>query len=116
VYHFLDAPPHVDDVESKVGLLVRLVNVACDVALPPRNPPLSGRNPVYWENENIAVALVKCVRQRRKVTGLCVRDVSVARITMKIDFWSARKEQMCRIRRSNAKCWIELVRNVDADL
>jgi len=109
-------PAAPDGAEAEADRLVESVTAACDMGLPPRTTHPGGRTPVYWWNGSIAAARTECVRRRRLWTrrrGRCLDGAEAA--SAEAEYREARKVLKRCIREAKAKCWAELVRNVDDD-
>lgn len=100
-----------ESVEALVAYTMALIESACDASMP-RKTPRHSKPPVYWWTEEISYLRKRCLRLRRTAQRARNRDDANERSA---EHRLARRELRHAIHSSKAKCWRELVEDVDRD-
>lgn len=100
-----------EPVEALVAATSNLIVRACDASMP-RRTPRHGKPSVYWWTTEISNLRKKCHRLRRIAQRARNRDSASAEVTA---YKSARRELRRAINGSKARCWQELVEDINRD-
>ena len=98
----------VESLESIVKDTKEIVMTACNASMPKRRGPMA-KTQVYWWTPEIAELRKKCIRARRLATR--ARNNMELKEQYKISLKLFKRE----IKRSKARCWKELLNEVEND-
>lgn len=97
--------------EALVSSTMRLITSACELAMP-RRKPRHDKRPAYWWTSEIAELRRMCLALRRKAQRALNRPEANR---MSAEHKHARKQLRRAINQSKARCWKELVEDIDRD-
>ena len=105
-----------EDARFDVDELTDILQSICKEALGKKSR-VSGKDPVYWWNDQIKKARERCIRKRRSLTRLRKREgMSIAVSEAEKGYRDARKCLKNEIIQSKDKCWRMLISDMTEDL
>uniref|UniRef100_T1HW45 Endo/exonuclease/phosphatase domain-containing protein n=1 Tax=Rhodnius prolixus TaxID=13249 RepID=T1HW45_RHOPR len=100
--------------QEVVRATMRLIQKACDAAMPRKGKFRGNKGPAYWWTEEIAQLRRNCLRLRRKATRTRRRNASEAEVEQE-EYRAAKKALKHSINRSKRQKWEELRKEIDLD-